>query len=94
MPSSKNTTKRHRKFIRKDSAREYQSRSGMIETSNPDGTSTYFTPNDLFQTVPKVQEPPMHPCIFCGKKTARTKNIAGVEESVCVMCKIANRDKP
>ena len=48
MPSPKNTTKRHRKFIRKDSQREYASRSGMIEVGSTDGTSTYFTPGDLF----------------------------------------------
>ena len=88
MPRHKSTTSRRRKFIRKDSHREYASRSGMIEVGSTDGTSTYFTPGDLFYATP---DPPMRPCVFCKKKTARTKLINNAETPVCVMCGIEKR---
>ena len=88
MQRSKSTTKRPRKFIRKDSAREYASRNGLLPVASTDGTSTYFKPTDILPPEPK---PISAPCSYCGKPTIRTKPDAnGDLIPTCVMCGIAH----
>ena len=91
MPRTRNTEReakrlkpRNRKFIRKDTAEEYKSRSGMILVKDRDGTQTFFRPSDLasYRKEPKIEE---RPCHYCGKGTIRHGiTVDGGQVPMCV----------
>lgn len=79
--------RRRRKFIRKDTQREYQSRAGMILLDNNDGTQTYYKPLDRFMSKPVVADSPKAPCQICGKQTSRVGLTDGDKTvPMCVEC--------